>query len=448
MTSDDSTIVAVATPPGQGAVAIVRLSGLGAFSIATRLCGIAVLRARVATRVRLCDEHGRALDDALALYFPAPHSATGEEVVELHIHGSPILAREVVRACIACGAHIAEPGEFTRRAWLAGKLDLDGVDAVATLIAAESASAARAALANLGGGLARRIAQLRLPLESALEELAASIDFPDEVTEPAREGMLTLLDGLAVALEALQRDGEIGRILREGLSLAIVGPPNAGKSSLLNALLGEERALVSEIAGTTRDSIEESIVIDGVLVRAIDTAGIRTHADRLEAMGIERSQRALAGARVALLVFDGSLPLSADAQALLAQTAARPRVVFFNKADLGRAGVRKCEGECVIGSVRDPASLHAVRKAIAHVGWRGASPDLERPHVAQASQFDAVARALDAMRFARTALEQGEPLDLVANDLRLADAALRQLDLATASEDLINAIFARFCIGK
>lgn len=448
MASDESTIVAVATPPGQGAIAIVRLSGSDALRIALRLCGGKNFRARYATRVQIHDERGRPLDDALALYFPGPHSATGEDVVEFHVHGSPILARELVRACIACGAHAAAPGEFTRRSWLAGKLDLTGVDAVGALIASESTSAARAALANLGGSLATRIAELRLRLRTVLEELAASIDFPDEVAEPSRERIAAMLSDLDTELQQLQRDGEIGRVLREGLSLAIVGPPNAGKSSLLNALLGEERVLVSEVAGTTRDSIEEAIIVDGVLVRAIDTAGIRAHADRIEAMGIERSRRALAGARVALLVLDGSMPLSSEGEALLEQTAARDRIVFFNKADIARTGVRACPGEVVIGSVHDVRTLGELRAAIARVGWGGERPDLERPHLAYAMQFDAAARAREALGFARMSIEEAQPLDLVANDLRLTDAALGQIDLATASEELVDAIFARFCIGK
>ncbi len=444
----DPTIVAVATPPGQGAIAVVRLSGSRARTIALRLTGAAALPPRQATRVALVDEVGRPLDDALALYFPAPHSATGEDVVELHVHGAPVLAREVVRAAIACGARQAGPGEFTRRAFLAGKLDLDGVGAVGDLIAAETASAARAALANLGGALGARVAELRAALREPLERLAAAIDFPDEVEEPPRAPLAALLSELEDALTRLQRDGEAGRLLREGVSLAIVGPPNAGKSSLLNALLGEERAIVSNIPGTTRDSIEERFVIDGVAVRAIDTAGIRAHADPLEAMGIERSLRAFESARVLVLVFDASVPLSAHAEELLARSEGRTRIVFFNKADLGTSARREVSGISLCGSVRWPQSLQELRAAIARAGWGGTQPDLERAHLAFGEQFDAVARALEALRSARAALAADEALDLVGNDLRLVDAALAHLSLATASEEMLDGIFARFCIGK
>ncbi len=442
------TIVAVATPPGYGAIAIVRLSGADAGAIAATLTAGAALEPRRATRVALVDESGRPIDDALALAFPAPHSATGEDVVEFHLHGAPVLARELVRAAIACGARQAEPGEFTRRAFLAGKIDLDGVGAIGDLIAAESASAARAALANLGGGLQAKVTAMRAALRDPLERLAASIDFPDEVEEPARAPLAETLRELDEELVRLQRDGELGRLLREGVSLAIVGPPNAGKSSLLNALLGEERAIVSELPGTTRDSIEERFVIDGVAVRAVDTAGIRAHADRIEALGIERSERAFASARILLLVLDASIPLSPSAEALLARSEGRARIVFFNKADLATTAVRAVSGLAVVGSTRWPQTLHELRAAIAQLGWGTERPDLERAHLAFGEQFDAVARALAALRSARDALDANEPLDLVGNDLRLVDAALARLSPAEASEELLASIFARFCIGK
>ncbi len=444
----EATIVAVSTPPGHGAIAIVRTSGADARAIAAKLTDGAALAPRHATRVALVDEAGRPLDDALALYFPAPHSATGDDVVEFHLHGSPVLARELLRAAIACGARQAEAGEFTRRAFLAGKLDLDGVGAVGDLIAAETASAARAALANLGGALQARVKALRASLRGPLERLAASIDFPDEVEEPARAPLAEALDELQRELAQLQRDGEVGRLLREGVSLAIVGPPNAGKSSLLNGLLGEQRAIVSELPGTTRDSIEERFVVDGVAVRAVDTAGIRAHADRLEAMGIERSHRAFESARILLLVLDASTPLSEQAEALLARSEGRDRIVFFNKADLGTSAVRAVAGISVVGSTFLPQTLDELRAAIARVGWGSERPDLERAHLAFGGEFDAIARALEALASARSAIAAGEPLDLVGNDLRLVDAALARLSHAEASEEMLESIFARFCIGK
>jgi tRNA modification GTPase len=273
-----------------------------------------------------------------------------------------------------------------------------------------------------------------------------------------------VIDEIAASLERLLHDGEVGRLVREGITVAIVGPPNAGKSSLLNALLGEERAIVSEIPGTTRDTIEEAIAIDGVRVRLVDTAGIRAHADRLESAGIERTQRALDSARIALVVLDGSRPLDAEARELLARTRDRLRVVFANKSDLGDTGLRSIDDavragnvgeragaagvDVVRGSVRDRATLDALREAIALVGWNGETPDLERPHLAAAREFDAVRAALEALTHARATLAADEALDFAATDLARAHQALGHVTGDTATEELLNAIFARFCIGK
>lgn len=447
---DDDTIAAIATPPGKGAIAIVRVSGNKARSLASRLFRCkGELAERVATYGGVVDENGTAIDRGLAILSLAPHSYTGEDTVEFHVHGSPVVAREVVRALIACGARYAQAGEFTRRAFLNGKLDLHAAAAVADLIDAETRSAARAALANLGGGLANEVRALRTRLATILEELAGAVDFPDEVPDPDRGELTRELEAIAAQLQRLQHAGEAGRLVREGVPVAIVGPPNAGKSSLLNALLGEERALVSEIAGTTRDTIEESITVHGVQMRLIDTAGIREHADRLEAAGIERTQRALAGARVALLVIDGSQPLGAESKALLKRTADRARVIFANKADLGSTGASQLDGiPHVRGSVLDRAALEQIRDALARAAWGDELPDVERPHLASLAELDAVAQALDALAHARDTLRAGEPVDLIVGELQRAFAALGQVTGDVANEELLAGIFGRFCIGK
>ncbi len=332
---NEDTICAIATPPGAGAIAIVRVSGPQVRALAARLFRArGDLQPRVATYGTVVDENGAAIDRGIAVLAAAPHSYTGEDTLELQIHGSPVVAGEVVRALLACGARYANAGEFSRRALLNGKMGVQEASAIADLIAAESRSAARAAAANLGGGIAREVRALRARLSEILAELAAAIDFPDEVSDPDRAKLRSSLGAIANELRRLQREGEAGRLVREGVGVAIVGPPNAGKSSLLNALLGEGRAIVSEIPGTTRDTIEETITVDGVPVRLIDTAGIRAHADRLETAGIERAQRALAEARIAVVVIEGSQPLNAEANDALAQPAQRPRVVFANKLDV------------------------------------------------------------------------------------------------------------------
>lgn len=406
---------------------------------------------RVATLGAVVGAEGGTLDQGLALLMAGPRSYTGEDVVELHVHGSPVVARETLRAVLAAGARLAEPGEFTRRAFLAGKLDLSAAEAVADLIEAESRAAARAAAAQVAGALERLVAELRARLSRLLEELAASIDFPDEVAEPERQAFARDLDGLVADLEALERSWEQGRLVREGVSVAIVGAPNAGKSSLLNALLGEERALVSELAGTTRDTIEESIAIDGLMARVIDTAGIRAHAGRLEAAGIARARRALESAQIALVVVDGAEALDEEARSLLRETRGRPRVVFFNKRDAGSAGFamrEEPERAALFGSTFARADVAAVRDAIARVAWEGEAPDLTSPHLASARQADCVSEALRALARAQHSVREGHPLDFASPDLLEASAALGALSGEGATAELLDAIFARFCIGK
>jgi tRNA modification GTPase len=446
----DETIAAIATAPGKGAIAVVRVSGPRTREFAARLVKTrGELQPRYATYATIVDETGAVLDRGLAVFFQAPNSYTGEDALELQTHGSPVVAREVVRALLACGARAAHPGEFTRRAFLNGKMDLHAAAAVADLIDAESSSAARAALANLGGGLANEVRSLRSALAGVLEELAGAIDFPDEVPEPDAGHLETVLAGLVASLERLQHDGELGRLVREGVSVAIVGPPNAGKSSLLNALLGDDRALVSEEAGTTRDTIEESIAIHGVPVRLVDTAGIRAHAGRIEAAGIERTHRALASARIAIVVIDASVPLAAEARVLLAETRRRDRVLFANKIDLGETGALEIrESDVIRGSTRNPATLAELRSAVAALGWGGERPDLERPHIASLQEFDAVNEALGALGRARETLAAGEPADFIAGELQTAFAALGHVSGGVAAEETLDGVFSRFCIGK
>ena len=449
MMTREETIAAIATPPGRGAIAIVRVSGARVREIGARVVPSLAFRPHYAQYAPIVDEDGRLIDRGLALYARAPQSYTGEDTLELHVHGSPVVAKEVLRALLACGARLAEPGEFTRRAFLNAKMDLHAASAVADLIDAETRSAARAALANLGGGLSNDVRVLRARLATLLEELSGAIDFPEEVPEPSRAAIDAVLRDIGAALAQLRRDGEVGRLVRDGVTAAIVGPPNAGKSSLLNALLGEDRALVSEIAGTTRDTIEESIAIDGVRVRLVDTAGIRAHADRLEAAGIERTRRALESARIAIVVLDGSRTLDAEAHMLIEETRDRERVVVCNKADVGTVGAREIEALApIVGSVRERATLERVRAEIARVGWNGERPDLERPHLASLREFDAVNEALDALNRARRTVADGEPVDLIVGELQRAFAALGHISGDVAAEEVVTGVFARFCIGK
>jgi tRNA modification GTPase len=361
------------------------------------------------------------------------------------------VARETFRALLHAGARAAGPGEFTRRAFLNGKLDLSAAEAVADVIDAESRAGARAAHANLTGGLRAAIDAIAAPIAGVLEELAGAIDYPDEVPEPARDDVAARVASVAAQLRALTDDWERGKLVREGVSLAIVGPPNAGKSSLLNALLGEDRAIVADVAGTTRDVIEERFFIDGSAVRVLDTAGLRASADAIERIGIDRARAALERATIALVVVDGAQPLDDDALAVVAATRARPRIVLYNKCDLGRRGYDErdaAERDALLGSAHDAQTLVAVRAAIAQLGWGTDRIDAARPHLASGRQADAVARAREALERAHETLTLGDALDLIAPELLAAVAALGEITGAVATEAMLDGIFARFCIGK
>jgi tRNA modification GTPase len=290
---------------------------------------------------------------------------------------------------------------------------------------------------------------LRSSLANLLEELAGAIDFPEEVAEPNRQTLRGRLAPILADLERLRRNGELGRLVREGLGVAIVGPPNAGKSSLLNALLGTDRAIVSELPGTTRDTIEETLLIEDVPVRLVDTAGIRAHADRLEASGIERTERALAAARIALVVIDGSQPLSPDALSLLERTRDLDRILFLNKADIGTGGADEIDDpRAIVGSVRDQRTLATLFRAIARTGWGGEQFDAARPHLVALHEFDAVNAAAEALARASHTLEAHEPIDFAATELQHAFSALGHVSEQVAAEEVVEGIFARFCIGK
>lgn len=453
----NDTIAAIATPAGRGAVAIVRASGPDVPSIVQRVFrSREPLRDRAATFGRIVDAGGTTIDRGLALYFAAPRSVTGEDVLELHVHGSPAVARDTLTAMLAAGARLARPGEFTRRAFLAGKIDLSAAEAVAELIEAEDRSAARAATARLSGGLAGAVESAMGPLRSVLEELAASLDFPDEVETPERGVLRVRLGAVRDRLATLAATWEHGRLVREGVSVAVVGAPNAGKSSLLNALLGEERALVSEVPGTTRDTLEERLSLGDLVARIVDTAGIRRVAavnggERIEAAGIARARAALEQARVALVVVDASVAPSADARALVELTRSRPRVVFYNKSDLGSIafdGRAAPEHDAEFGSVFCHNDVERVKGRLRAAAIGDGTIDLERPMLASARQAGAVSEALRFLEAAVETLAAGDPVDLVATDVAEAVRALGRLTGRDASEATLDAIFARFCIGK
>jgi tRNA modification GTPase len=453
----DDTIAAIATPPGVAAIAIVRISGPDARRIAAAcfepLRG-GPLRDAHARRGWVRDPATLArVDDALALLFAAPHSYTGEDVVELHVHGGAGVVAAVLAQIVAAGARLAAPGEFTRRAFVNGKLDLAQAEAVADLIDAQSRQAAAAAAARLEGSLGRALREMREALTARVVEIEAHVDYPDEVPEPDCMALAASVRGQAERVDALLEGSGAARALRDGLDCVIAGPPNAGKSSLLNALLDAERAIVSDIPGTTRDIVEDRVAVDGVVLRLRDTAGLRAAADRIEAEGVARARHAIDAAELVILVLDGSQPLGPEAREALAASAGRPRIVLRNKLDRGDAGADGVAQEPdrslrIDGSVRWPQTIDATRAAIARLGWGGSAIAANAALVANARQIEALVRAREALAHAQATLDAGAPVDLLAGDLRAAIAAYGEVTGETVTEDVLDGIFARFCVGK
>ena len=456
-------IAAIATGHSPTAIGIVRVSGQGCFACCDR-----VFRAfngspfsqqtpRNMVFGEMLDAQGRVIDQGLAVRFPGPRSYTGEDSAEFHCHGSPVVLRELLGALFAAGARQAKAGEFTRRALLNGRLDLTQAEAVIDLIDAETASAARNAAAQLDGGLRRVLEPIQDALLDVTSRFYAVVDYPDEDIEDIRpEQVAQALDSSAAALDRLLATCQRGKVLKSGVRTAIVGRPNAGKSSLLNALAGFDRAIVTDIPGTTRDTVEESVLCGGVLLRLTDTAGIRDTEDTVEQLGVERSRKALEAADLVLAVVDGSVPPTAEDLAVLRLAAKSPRwIAVFSKCDLWDTKTRSVG---VIGQVGTPAasvSLSAVtgqgldrlEAAVAALFPAGEAPD-SGSLLTDQRQEEAARRARDAVRRAKEALDAGLTPDAILTDAEEALDALGELTGRTAKEEIVSRIFSRFCVGK
>jgi len=436
------TIAAIATPTGRGGVGVVRVSGPRAQDIARALSGTLPPPRRVCLRT-FRDAGGEMIDEGLVIFFPAPHSYTGEPVVELQGHGGPVVMHAVLAACVDAGARLAEPGEFTRRAFLEGRLDLAQAEAVADLIDSASSGAARSALRSLKGEFSAAIGALIAQLVELRALTEAMLDFPeDEVDALHREDAETRLGRLREALEEVFARSREGSLLRSGINVVLTGRPNVGKSSLLNRLTGEERAIVTAFAGTTRDALRESVEIDGVPVILVDTAGLRESREEIERLGVERAQREIARADVIVFVYEASAGLGPEERALLdALPAGVPCVRVANKIDLPAS--RTPGADAVRVSAKTGEGLDALRAAIlVSAGW----------HASEESVFLARERHLRALLRARAHVEaaqlETERWELFAEELRLAQAALGEITGEFTSDDLLGEIFARFCIGK
>jgi tRNA modification GTPase len=432
MFSTSDTIVAIATPPGRGGIGVVRLSGPDAAAIGRRLITHrGELEPRRATFTRT-----HAVDQVVATYFPSPHSYTGEDVLEVSAHGSPVVLRTIVERAVACGARLAEPGEFTLRAFLNGRIDLMQAEAVADLIDAVTPLQARAAFDQLEGTLTRTMADIDAQLFDLIARLEASVDFPDEGYHFVEAGELAERIGdLAANVSELLAGARGGRLVREGLQVAIVGRPNVGKSSLFNALVGSARAIVTDVPGTTRDLVTEVVDLEGLRVTLVDTAGLRDTEDVVEAEGVARSRQAVAVADLVLVVV--------DEDAAPREPGDRKQLMVQNKCDLGRPprGIQV--------SAKTGGGMPELRKAI--LAALDIDPCRDRPDITNVRHIDLLERARASLQRARAAaLAEGGsmPEEFVLADLQEARSAFEEVTGRRAPEDVLAHIFARFCIGK
>jgi tRNA modification GTPase len=448
MFDTDDTIVALATPPGRGALGVVRISGPRALDIVRALTTRqSVLAPRRATLTRIRGlSGGAAVDRVVATYFPAPHSYTGQDVVELSAHGSPVVLRAIVQGALEARARLARRGEFTLRAFLAGRMDLVQAEAVGDLVAAATPLQARVAFDQLEGTLTRRIATLDAELFDLIAKLEASLDFPDEGyhfidADEIRQRVSSVLIGIRTLLVDARR----GRLVREGATVVLTGRPNVGKSSLFNALTGADRAIVTDVPGTTRDLITEPVDIEGIAVTLVDTAGARDARDVVEREGVARGQQARAVADVLLVIVDGSEPLTADDQRLLDETMAQRRVIVANKRDLGDA-------HCVVGALAVSAAtgegLDRLRCALVRE-LTGEENPRESPAVTNVRHISLLEDAAEALGRVVDALGTGAvPEEFLLPDLQAARARFDEVVGVRTSDDVLNHIFAKFCIGK
>lgn len=463
MPAPSPTIAAIATAPGRGGVGVVRISGKNLLPLAEQISGGKTPKPRVALYTDFLDSDGQPIDNGLLLYFAAPASFTGEDVIELQGHGGPVVMDMLLQRCLQLGARMAEPGEFTKRAFLNNKLDLAQAESVADLIDASSRSAARMAVRSLKGAFSQHIHALVDELITLRMLVEATLDFPEEdidfLEAADARGKLAELQG---RLKTVLAGAEQGAILREGMNVVLVGAPNVGKSSLLNALAGDDIAIVTDIAGTTRDTVREQITLDGVPVHIIDTAGLRETDDVVEKIGIERSQKAVKEADVALILIDPREGINAKTQAILDSLPENlKKIEIHNKTDLtGETAAmfgRNSQSSFSDGldtqsgadtliklSAKTGEGLDLLKQALLQeIGWQGESESL----------FLARSRHLAALHAAETELENAalcgnHQIELLAEHLRLAQSACSEITGEFTADDLLGVIFSRFCIGK
>lgn len=440
------TIAAIATAPGRGGIGVVRVSGSALAAFAECLSGRKP-QARLAAVATFKSADGHAIDQGIQLYFPAPHSFTGEDVLELQGHGGPVVMQLLLQRCVELGARLAEPGEFSRRAYLNDKLDLAQAEAVADLIEASTAAAARSALRSLSGEFSREVQVLLNGLIELRMLVEATLDFPDEEIDVRDTDAVQRMARLVAAVAGLRDRARQGSLLRNGLHVVIAGQPNVGKSSLLNRLAGVDRAIVTDIAGTTRDVLRETIQIEGIPLHIVDTAGLRVANDEVERIGIERTWKEIERADLVLQVVDATQGITeADDEITSRLPAKVPRVVVENKTDLAgksSACFEVAGARHVLLSAKSGDGVDLLRSELLRVaGWHEHGEDVV---LARQRHLDALAEVADRLDAAGKKLTE---IEFCAEELRLAQAALSRITGEFLADDLLGEIFSRFCIGK
>ena len=450
----DDTIVAISTPPGRGGIGVVRLAGPESKAIASRMLHLSGGRELEANRAIFGElveiESGERIDEVVATWFAAPHSYTTDEIVEISCHGSPVVLRRVVEMAISQGARLAEPGEFTQRAFLNGRLDLTQAEAIRDLIDSQTLYQAKIAAQQLKGSLSRALLPMKEKLVALIARLEAGIDFAeDDVAVMPANQILAAIEGVSAQLRSLDASFAFGKVVHEGLTLAIVGRPNVGKSSLFNQLVEHERAIVTSLPGTTRDLVTETVALGGIPVRLVDTAGIREALDEAEHIGIRKSMEALADADLVLVVVDASAELSDVDRELLTDVSERAAIVVRNKADLGELGE---ESSVVhLPTVRTSAvsgeGVAELRAEILRM-VRGSASEDGGAMLTNLRQQSHVQSALGGVAAATSSVQSGIPHEMVLLDLYQALRALDEMTGATTADDILHLIFSTFCIGK
>lgn len=450
----NETIAAIATPPGVGGIAVIRVSGADAVAISDRVfCGAKKLSDVPTHTVHygfIVNEKGEKVDEVLVSVMLAPKTFTREDVVEISTHGGIRISRAVLSVLLSAGARLAEPGEFTKRAFLNGRIDLSQAEAVIDLIQSETELAGKNALSQAEGTLFRSIENIRQRLLHLAASMQVVIDYPDEDLEDMTvEEMTAEAAECRESVQKLLATAESGKVLREGIRTAIVGQPNVGKSSLLNCLAKEDRAIVTDIAGTTRDVIEERVNLDGILLRLFDTAGIRETEDTVEKIGVERSRRSILEADLVLLILDAERGITPEDEKLLAETSGQNRILLLNKTDTFCSGITSIQGEPVLHiSAKTGGGADALAAEIKKRFQLGEIGQSNAPIITNLRHQQALFRCCESLDRMISALSGGVPSDLTTIDLNDAISALGEISGASVSEDLVSAIFHQFCVGK